>query len=51
METLTYTIGLKQDKMQVIKGEPGQSSPATDQNLHNASASTGPQFWFFIVSG
>lgn len=49
--SLTYTIGQKQDKIQVIKGEPGPSSPATDQNLHSASASPGPQFWVFVVSG
>lgn len=46
-----YNIGLKQDKIQVMKDEPGPSSPTTDQNLHNASASPDPQFWVFVGSG
>lgn len=49
--SLIYTTGLKQDKMQVIKAEFWPSCPATDQNLYNASASPGPHFLFFVVSG
>lgn len=36
---------VKQDKIQVMKGESGLSNPTIDQKLHDASASPGSQLF------